>query len=150
MAHFHKNAAVEDYSIKFERLCLPLNIVHNATPALVVGSVMSSLASVGTLALEGQTALALAIDSGTNFTSPSSASGVFGILMANLGTIDRIYTYQILNPSSGSISSVVPVGLNSSGVTASGNIALSVTWSGNLSTTDLSAVLCIDYSIRKA
>lgn len=145
--HDNKNAQVKDYSIKEERLCVPLSIVHNATPANKTNA--SDLSAAMTLALEGQTAAAAAIDAGTNFATPTDSTGVFGILMSNLGTVNKLLKSEVVNLSSGT-AVVTPAGASASGVTASGNIAVSVDWSGSLATTDLSTTLCIDYNILKA
>lgn len=142
-----KNSAVDDYVIKSARLCVPFSIVHAATPANKTNS--NDLPAAMVLALEGQTAAAAAIDSGTSFTTPTDSTGVFGILLYNLGTVAKLKRAAVDNLSSGTVA-VTNVGASSSGVTASGNIALSVDWSGNLATTDLSGTVSVDYIISKA
>lgn len=147
MAHFNKVSSVEDYRIRSERLCVPFTIVHNATPASKTNS--NDLPAAMVLACQGQTATAAAIDSGTNFTTPTDSTGVFGVLLYNLGTVNKVHKADIVNLSSGTVA-VSLAGASSSGVTASGNIALSVDWSGDLTATDLSGTLCVDYIISKA
>lgn len=147
MAHFNKNAAVQDYEVKSERLCIPFSIVHNATPASKTNS--NDLPAAMTLALEGQTAAAAAIDSGTNFTTPVDSTGIFGILLASLGTVAKLHKAEIVGLSSGTIA-VTLKGASSTGVTASGNIAVSADSSLDLSAVDLSGTLCVDYIISKA
>jgi len=146
MAHFVKNAAVEDYREKSERLCIPFSIKHNATPALVTYS--SDLPASMVLDLEGILA-ADAIDSGCNFTAPAAATGVFGILLTSLGTVAKLHKFEVVGLSSGTIA-VSAKGASSSGVTASGNIAISADSSLDLTAADLSGVLCVDYIIAKA
>lgn len=141
-----RSAAAEDYRIKSERLCIPFSIVHQATPALKSNS--NDLSDVMVLDLEGQLA-ASAIDAGCAFTSPADSTGVFGILLHNLGSVSKLHKFEVIEPSSGSVA-VTRKGASSSGVTASGNIALSVDWDGSLASTDLSAILCVDYIISKA
>jgi hypothetical protein len=147
MAHYNKNAGVEDYRIKSERLCIPFSIVANATPASKTSS--NDLPGAMVLAMEGLTASAAAIDSGTNFTTPVDSTGIFGILVYNLGTVAKLHKAEVVGLSSGSVA-VSAKGASTSGVTASGNVAVSVDWSGDLSSTNLSGVLCIDYIISEA
>jgi hypothetical protein len=145
--HMDKNSQVEDYKLRSKRLVIPFSIVHNATPASKTNS--NDLPSSMTLALEGQTAAAAAIDSGTNFTTPVDATGNFGVLLSSLGTVSKLTKYTIDFLSSGTMT-VAAKGASSSGVTASSNIAISATWSGSLATTDLSGVLTVDYQVSKA
>ncbi len=147
MAHFFKDQGVEDYRVKSERLVIPFAIVHNATPASKTNS--NDLPSALVLALEGQTATAAAIDSGTNFTTPVDSTGIFGCLVYNLGTVKKLLTADCVNLSSGTMA-LTRVGASSTGVTASGNIAVSIDWNGSLAATDLSANLVIDFIISKA
>lgn len=147
MSHFFKNAAVEDYRVKSERLVIPFSIVHNATPANKTNS--NDLSDALVLSLEGQTATATAIDSGTGFTTPVDSTGIFGCLVYNLGTVKKLLNAETKNLSSGT-AAVTYKGASSTGVTASGNIAVSVDWSGDLSATDLSAMLALDFIISKA
>lgn len=147
MSHFFKNSQVEDYRVKSERLCIPFAIVHSATPANKTNS--NDLPASMVLALQGQTAAAAAIDSGTNFTTPTDSTGVFGVLLAQLGTINKLLKYDMTSLSSGTVA-LTAVGASSTGVTASGNIAISADWSGDLTSTDLSAILSVDFIISKA
>lgn len=147
MAHFFKNSGAEDYRIRSERFCVPFSIVHNATPASKTYS--TDLPSCMVLSLEGLTAAATAIDSGTNFTTPVDSTGIFGALIYNLGTVGKLLKSDIAGLSSGT-AAVSAKGASSSGVTASGNIAVSVDWDGSLASTDLSAVLVLDFIISKA
>jgi hypothetical protein len=144
--YFDKNASVEDYKLHEKRMIVPFSVVHNATPANKTNS--NDLPAAMVLDLQGQLA-ADAIDSGCNFTTPNDASGVFGVLMYHLGTVNKLLDVGIVNLSSGT-ASVARSGASSSGVTASGNIAVSVTWSGNLATTDLSANMVFEYNVVKA
>jgi hypothetical protein len=143
--YFAKNAAVEDYFIKSERLCIPFSIIHNATPTLKTNS--NDLPSAMVLDLQGQLA-ASAIDSGCNFATPTDSTGVFGILLTNLGTIKKLHTASASSLSSGTMV-LTPAGVSTSGVTVSGNIAISADWSGDLTATDLSAVLVVDFILDK-
>lgn len=145
--HYNKTSAVQDYMIKQERLCVPFAIVHNATPASKTTS--NDLPGSMYIVTEGLTAAAAAVDSGTNFTTPTDSTGVFGILIANLGTVNKLLKAEVVGLSSGTVA-VTAKGASSTGVTASGNLAVSVDWSGDLSATDLSATACVDYNIFKA
>lgn len=142
--YFHKHAGAEDYALRCARLLIPFSITFNATPASKVTAV--DLAGVAVLATEGQTAAAAAVDSGTNFTTPVDATGIFGVLLANLGTVEKLLDAQILQLSSGT-ATISKKGASSSGVTASGNIAVSIDSSLDLSAVSLSAVLAVDYRI---
>lgn len=147
MAYEAKNSAVLDYSIKSERLCIPFSIVANATPASK--SYSSDLAPAMVLAMEGSTAAAAAVDSGTNFTTPTDITGIFGVLVHSLGTVRKLLDVSVVNLSSGT-ATVARVGASSTGVTASGNIAVSIDSSVSLATTNLTGTLVIDYIISKA
>lgn len=147
MSQFHKNAAVEDYTIRSERLVIPFAIVHHATPASKTYS--NDLPDAMVLSLEGLTAAATAIDSGTNFTTPVDSTGIFGILVYHLGTVKKLLTLSMTELSSGTVA-LSRKGASTTGVTASGNIAVSADWSGDLSSTDLSAYFAVDYIISKS
>lgn len=146
MSHFNKNSAVEDYKVKSERLCIPFAIVYHATPASKTSS--NDCAAALTLSMEGLTAAATAIDSGAGFTTETDSTGIFGCLLSNLGTVSKLLDVQLVNLSSGT-ATVSRKGASTTGVTASGNIAVSVDWSGNLATTSLSATLIVDYIVSK-
>jgi hypothetical protein len=141
-------APVEQFQVVQNRLCIPFAIVHNATPALKTYS--SDLGAAMVLSLEGLTAAAAAIDTGTNFATPTDTTGVFGILLYNLGTVSNLdNATAAYNPSSGTIA-LTPAGASTTGVTALGNIAISADWTGNLATTDLRANLHVDYRISRS
>lgn len=144
---FQKNPSVENYMIAEERLCIPFAIVHNATPASKTYS--SDLSAALVLSMEGLTAQAAAIDSGTNFITPVDSTGNFGILLYNLGTVAKLLKSETINLSSGTCTTTAE-GASNTGVTASGNIAVSIDWSGSLAATDLSATVCVDYARSKA
>lgn len=147
MSHFNKTPAVEDYIIKSERLCVPFAIVYHATPASKTYS--SDLPASMTLAMEGLTAAAAAIDSGTSFTTPVDSTGIFGVLLSGLGTVSKLLKVEMIDLTSGTVA-LTKVGSSSTGVTASGNIAVSADWSGSLATTSLGATFIVDYIISKA
>lgn len=139
----NKVAAVQDYVIKCQRLCIPFAIVYSATPASKTYS--SDLGAAMCLAMEGQTSAAAAIDSGTNFTTPNDANGIFGVLLYNLGTVQKLHT-SAMTVDSGTVA-LTSKGASSTGVTASGNIAISADWSGSLASTSLAATISVDYII---
>ena len=143
---FSKNSGNYDYEIKSHRLSIPFTITFNATPASK--SHASDLPSAMTLSTEGLTAAATAIDTGTSFTTQTDSTGIFGVLLSNLGTVYKLYDVQLVNLSSGT-AALTRVGASSTGVTASGNIAVSVDWSGNLATTSLTATMIVDYNVSK-
>ena len=146
MAHFNKNSQVEDYRVRSERLCIPFNVAHAAAASIVYSN---DLPACYVTAGEAQTAAAAAIDSGTNFTTPVAATGIMGVLLYNLGTVSKVLNTSLYNLSSGT-ATITPVGASSTGVTASGNIALSIDSSLDFTATDLSGTLCVDYIISKA
>lgn len=145
--HRDKNAQMEDYKLREKRVIIPFSIVHNATPASKTNS--NDLPSSLTLSLEGQTATATAIDSGCAFTTETDSTGIFGCLVSSCGTVAKLLDVQLVNLSSGT-ATVTRVGASSTGVTASGNIAVSIDWNGSLATTDFSANLVLEYSVSKA
>lgn len=144
MATLDMNSQVENYKLKTHRLIIPFTIVHNATPASKVES--SDLPDALVLSLEGQTAAATAIDSGTNFTTQVDSTGNFSCLVRNLGTVSKLLDVQVVNISSGT-ATVARKGASSTGVTASGNIAVSLDSSLDLSAVDLTASLVVEYTV---
>jgi hypothetical protein len=146
MSTFCKNAAVEDYNVKSHRLVIPFAIVYHATPASKTYS--SDLPDAMILSLEGLTAAATAADTGCNFTTPADSTGIFGILLRNLGTVKKLLKMEMTELSSGTVA-LTRKGASTTGVTASGNIAISADWSGDLSSTSLTAYLSVDYIISK-
>lgn len=146
MAYFQKNSAVLDYRIKSQRLCVPFSITAGAAASIVYSS---DLGAAVCFAGEAQTAAAAAIDTGTNFTTPAAATGIFGMLIYNLGTVSKVHNVTLFGLSSGT-AAITLVGASSTGVTASGNIAISIDSSLDLTAVNLSATLCVDYIISKA
>lgn len=140
------NSAVEDYRIKSNRLCIPFTIVFNATPASKV--VSNDLSAACYVVTEGLTAAAAAVDSGTSFTTPVDATGIFGVLIANCGTVKKLTKVSVEMLSAGTVA-VTLKGASSSGVTASGNIAFSVDSDQNLATTSLSGTIVVDFQVSK-
>lgn len=140
------DAQNEDYALKSRRLIIPFSITFSATPANKVRS--SDLPSALTLACEGQTSDAAAIDSGTNFTTPVDATGIFGCLVSSAGSVKKLLDVQVVNLSAGT-AAVSRKGASSSGVTASGNIAVSIDSDQNLSTTSLSGNLVVEFILSE-
>lgn len=147
MAYFIKGSPqLQDYVTRTERVCIPFTINGNATPASKTYSIDVPQAMV--LSTQGLTATAAAIDSACNFTSAQDASSaVFGVLLYNLGTVQKVLRASFDNVSTQSIS-VTLNGASSTGVTASGNIALSGTWASTaLTSGSPSATFTCDYLI---
>lgn len=140
-------APVQEYVISSQRLVIPFAIVANATPANKSQS--NGLGAAMILALQGQTAAAAAIDSGTNFTSPSDSSGTFGILLYNLGQVLALQDFNVKSLASGVLTAqtVTAVGSSNTGVTASLNIALSVSGASSLATTSFNGYVSVDYQV---
>ena len=138
------NASVQDYAIRSQRLCIPFAIVASDTAASKTYS--SDLGAAVSLAMEGLTAATAAIDDGTNFTTPDDSDGIFGILLYNLGTVDKLLTSS-LTVDSGTVA-ISSKGASTTGVTTLGNIAISADWDGSLVTTDLVCTLVVDYIIK--
>lgn len=142
----YPNAQNEDYALKSRSLIIPFSITHSATPANKVRS--SDLSSALTLACEGQTSDAAAIDSGTNFATPTDSTGVFGCLISNAGSVKKLLDVRVVNINSGTVA-ITREGASNSGVTASGNIAVSLDSSLDLTAADLSAHLVVDFLLAK-
>lgn len=146
MSYFVKNSQANDYAVRSQRLCVPLKVTHAAGTAQVY---TNDLPACMVIAGEAQTATAAAIDSGTNFTTPVAANGIIGVLIYNLGTVAKLLNCTLFNLSSGTCT-VTAVGASSTGVTASGNIAVSLDSSLDFTATDLTTTMCVDYIIAKA
>ena len=140
---FYKAADVLDHSLKSRRLIIPFSITGHASPASK--SHATDVPSALILSTEGKTATATAADSGCNFTTESDSDGIFGILVKNVGTVKKLLDVGVVNLSAGT-ASVSRKGASSTGVTASGNIAVSVD-SNQALTSDLSGHLVIDFLI---
>lgn len=145
MAYRDSDSSVENYNLREKRLVIPFAITFHATPASKVHA--TDLPAALVLSTEGKTATAAAIDSGCNFTTPVDATGIFGILVYNLGHVDKLLDAQVVNLSAGT-ASISRKGASSSGVTASDNIAVSIDSNQDLSTTSLSGNLVLDYRIK--
>lgn len=141
------DAGVADYEIRQVRLCVPFSITFHATPASKVHA--SDLPSALVLSTEGKTSTASGIDSGCSFTTEADSTGIFGILVYGLGEVKKVLKAEVVHLSSGTAALSLK-GASTTGVTASKNIAVSVDWSGDLSTTTLSAVLCLDYNVANS
>lgn len=146
MAMRDKNAQAEDYILKQKRLIVPLALVHGAAASITYSS---DLPSGLILSMETLTAAAAAIDSGTNFTAPVAANGIIGVLLYNLGTVNKLLSMGTDNVSSGTVA-LSRKGASSTGVTASGNIAISLDSSLDFTATDFSASIIVDYTVSKA
>jgi hypothetical protein len=148
MSYFIKTASANDYAIKAQRLVIPFSIVANATPASKTYS--TNLPANMVLSMQGLTAAATAIDSGTNFATPTDSTGTIGILLYGLGTIGTVGKATVDSVASGVFSAVTTVtleGANNTGVTASGNIAISASGLSSLATTNASCVVAVDYQL---
>lgn len=148
--YLDSNSQVMDYRLKTRRLVIPFSITGHATPASKTLS--TDIPDAMVISAEGLTATATAIDSGTNFTTAVDATNaVFSLLVYNLGTVTQIKSAQVLdqgNTASGTAIAVARKGASSTGITASGNVALSVTYTGfDAATENLSAVLILDYKV---
>lgn len=140
------NSDAESYWIRERRLIIPFSIVHHATPASKTSS--NDLPACLILSLEGLTATATAADAACSFTTPVDSTGIFGCLVRNIGTVSKLLDVQVVNLSSGTVA-VTRKGASTTGVTASGNIAVSVDSSLDLSATDLTAHLVLDFMLSK-
>lgn len=143
---FSKNSDVNDYAVFSRRLVIPFSIVHNATPANKV--VSDDLNAAMYIATQGQTAAAAAVDSGTNFITPTDSTGNFGVLFASGDKVLKVLRVSVDMTSSGTATCTLE-GASNTGVTASNNIAVSVTSNQNLSTTDLTGSFSIDYILAE-
>lgn len=152
MLTFNKIASINDWMVKSGRLCIPLRIVHAAAAAIVYSS---DLPDAVMFAGEGQAAniaaiVAIEAAANTNFTAPVAANGIVGIFIYNLGTVRKLLS-AVVYDSAGVVTAVIPNGLANSGVTAGGNIALSLDSATDLVAVDLlTATLCIDYIVDKS
>lgn len=148
MAHFDKNSALNDYKLRMNRLVIPFSTTAAAAASIVYSS---DLPAVVTFSGEAQTSAAIAVEAAanTNFTTEVAANGIFGILLSNLGTVDKLLKYEIVHLSSGT-ATITAKGASSSGVTASGNIAVSIDSSLDLTATALTGVIALDYRTSKA
>lgn len=146
MSFYEQVSSVENYKLKSKRLIVPFSIVFHATPASKTSS--NDLPDALILSMEGLTATATAADSGCGFTTPVDSTGIFGCLVKNLGSVGKLLDVQVVNLSAGT-AAVSRKGASSTGVTASGNIAVSVDWDGSLATTSLTGHLVVDYTVTE-
>jgi hypothetical protein len=144
MAYLENDPSVADYALKEKRLVIPFAITGHATPASK--SHATDLPAALILSTEGKTATAAAADSGCNFTTESDANGIFGVLIYNLGEVDKLLDVQVVNLSAGT-ATVSRKGASSTGVTASGNIAVSID-SNQALTSNLSGHVVVDYRLK--
>ena len=144
MAIGYLNSDAEGYSLRERRLIIPFSIVGHATAANK--TVSTDLPACLLLSTEGLTADATAADSGTSFTTPVDSTGIFGCLVRNVGTVSKLLDVQVVNLSPGT-ATVTRKGSASTGVTASGNIAVSVDSNDTFATATLTGHLVVDFLI---
>lgn len=150
-AYLDQSNRVQDYSIKQRRLCIPFTITGNATPASKTSSVDLSAVYVVT---EGLTAAAAAADSGTNFTAPADSTGDFSLLlMTGASATRKLMSCTVLQRTGSTATNQFQVvahkGASSTGVTASGNLAVSVTAAGlNLATENFDGIVIVEYMVE--
>lgn len=151
MLTFNKISSVYDWMIKSGRLCIPLRIVHAAAADISYGSDLpDAVMFVG----EGQAAsvaavVAIEAAANTNFTAPVAANGIVGVFIHNLGVVRKVLTASVWD-SAGVVTAVILNGAATTGVTAGGNIALSLDSATDLVAADLlTATLVIDYIVDK-
>lgn len=149
--YLNKNEAVHDYMLKQRRLVIPFAVTGNATPASKTHTVDAP--QLVFLSFEGQTAIAAAEDSGQNLTAPNDANGIIGVLVKVGETVRKVLQVKV-EQRDGTTSTVATAvtalkGASSSGVTASGNIAASITITGlDLSAENYNGVLIVEYVIE--
>lgn len=143
------NSVAEDRHIKTKRLCIPFSITAHATPASKTLS--TDAAGVLILSAEGLTATATAADSGTNFTTESDSDGIFGLLVTGLGIVTKVLEASVkgtavsaINTMSTGTCAVTLKGASSTGVTASGNVAVSVDSNQDISSQSVSGILVLE------
>lgn len=138
MSFLSPNSAAQDYKIRRVSMEVPFSITANATPASKSHNMLPELSGVVYLRTEGKTSEVDAIEgtSATNFTTAVDATNaVFGIFVrgpAGIGKVRKILKVAIAEDGTSLASSlaVAKNGSSSSGVTALGNVALSVTGTG--------------------
>lgn len=150
-AFIDQSNKVHNYDIRQRRLCVPFTITGNATPASKSTSADLSVVYVVT---EGLTAAAAAVDSGTSFTTPVDSTGNFSLLLLTGTTATRKIMRASVEQRSGSTATnlfqaVALKGASSTGITTSGNIAVSVTAAGlDLSAESFDGVLVVEYMVE--
>jgi len=133
-ASLEQHPQLENHQLKQRRLVITFGITGHATPASVAHR--SDLPGIMRLSTEGVTADA--IDSGMNVTEDDGATNsVFGILLTNVGSIKKVLKATVTDMGTerggADTSTATPVtlaGASNTGITASGNIALSVAGTG--------------------
>lgn len=149
--YLDSDSQIQDYKLKQRQLVIPFTITGNATPANKVQA--ADLAAL-VLSTEGKTAAAAALDSGCNFASPVDANGVFGLLLQPGARATKVLNVEVRQRSGATATNrdqaVALNGASSTGITALGNIAVSVTAAGlDLSAENFNGVLIIDYMIER-
>jgi hypothetical protein len=144
---FFKEPGANDYALRSNRLCIPFGITSHATPASKTHT--TDLPSVLVLSSKNKTSTALGIDSGVGFTTEADTTGIFGILLYNLGTVSKLLDVSVVNLNSGT-ATVSRKGASSTGVTASGNIAVSVDSSLDFESASITGTVCVDFIVSEA
>jgi len=131
-----KSSTMENYLLANEHLVFTAQITHNATPASKLQS--SDISNVAVLRTQGLTAQADAIESGIAFTTPVDTSGIFGLLLdEQVAKILKV----VVTPSSGTVTVT-------SGISAGNRLYLNIDSSVDLSATDLSMTIELDYMLK--
>ena len=149
-AVLESNSALNEQNLKSKRMVFEVEITADATPADKVHGV--DVPSVVILRSEGKVAQADAIEdlsgSFTTAVDDSTGDSQFGILITELGSIEKVYSVTVSEQTSlASSLSVALLGTN--GLTAGGNIGIDIAGTGlDLSTE--SPVLLIEVEYLKS
>ena len=146
-----KNSGVLGRALKVQKLVIPFTVTHNATPASK--TITNDEPSILFMNFEGITGISTTTGAlQTGETAPSLASatdstGVMNVCVLIQETIDKVMHLEVI--SRGTAVGIVKPGVVLAASTGTGggkSIFANITTGVNFSTTDLDAVLVVEYS----
>lgn len=146
-AFLPKNSLVADRMLKTQRLVIPFSVTANATPA----SVVLSCDEPGVLFLKSEgvdyiTAELTALgDSVTYANAPVDANGIMNMLIVPGEEVAKVCRAQVMTRTTG-VAQPCFLG-DADGLTAEGNIALTMDSAINFATTDAQLCLEVEYVV---
>lgn len=130
------NAGLHDYLLRQNRLVFQVSITANATPANK--SHVVDIPGVVYLRTEGKTSTADAVeDLSSTFTTADDATGVFGVLIDD-ATVEKLHQV-VVEANTGTTD------ITAQGISDEGRIYLDLNSDQDLSSTDLTLVIELDY-----
>lgn len=149
MSYLSTNDQVMGRELKVQRLVIPFNITHSATPSAVV--LQTDEPSMMFLKSEGVNQITAALASGETATytvAPNDANGIFNVFIRiNADICAKVLRCGVMKRSTGAVE-VCKLG-DADGISSLGNIMLTVDSAVDLSAVDYDGCIEVEYVIQE-